>query len=61
MVAKYRDAWPIADMILLRLKYTSSRFNSTHRVVPQGPLISIRDALVRFYVYCIYLANITTE
>ncbi|PIL24441.1 hypothetical protein GSI_11512 [Ganoderma sinense ZZ0214-1] len=35
IVSKFRDGWPIADLIHLRLKYTSGRRGSQR--VPQGP------------------------
>ena len=49
---RYRDGWPIRDVIYLRLKYTSSRFKSGQVVgqgknYPQDPKKALVCGLVR--------------
>lgn len=48
LAAKYRNGWPISDLIHLRLKYTSGRIANGHRV-PQSTEYpkNVKKALVR--------------
>ncbi|KAI1782702.1 hypothetical protein LXA43DRAFT_1049956 [Ganoderma leucocontextum] len=51
IVSKFRDGWPIADLIHLRLKYTSGRRGA--QFVPQGTEYpkSLPEAMVRYTLH----------